>query len=206
MEDCRRAVAVIGANYGDEGKGQTVHDLVEEAAKKKVQVSIVKHNGGAQAGHTVVRNTDDFDKRAVFSQFGAHIIDDYTYTSDLVSPYTYLSRDFVFNPIALQRELDLNEEFLDPLVMESFFVHPECRIATSFDMLSNQFFERDRGVHRHGSCGHGVHETIVRNELGVKLDFATAKSMLSRKRALQRIIDYHAARIHDTIGAGAGLN
>ena len=39
---------VIGASYGDEGKGRTVCDL---ATPDSV---VVRFNGGAQAGHTVV--------------------------------------------------------------------------------------------------------------------------------------------------------
>ena len=39
---------VIGKNFGDEGKGATVHRLCK--GKKAL---VVRHNGGAQAGHTV---------------------------------------------------------------------------------------------------------------------------------------------------------
>lgn len=43
--------AVIGKNFGDEGKGQTVDLLCRESRGRNVLV--LRHNGGAQAGHTV---------------------------------------------------------------------------------------------------------------------------------------------------------
>ena len=39
---------VIGKNFGDEGKGAAVYRLCQ--GKKAI---VVRHNGGAQAGHTV---------------------------------------------------------------------------------------------------------------------------------------------------------
>lgn len=41
---------VIGANFGDEGKGQ----LTDYFASKSDNAIVVLHNGGPQRGHTVV--------------------------------------------------------------------------------------------------------------------------------------------------------
>nr|HNI24487.1 adenylosuccinate synthetase [Plasticicumulans sp.] len=45
------AHAVIGAGYGDEGKGAATDRL---AATLGPRALVVRHNGGAQAGHTVI--------------------------------------------------------------------------------------------------------------------------------------------------------
>ena len=45
-----RALVVIGANYGDEGKGRLVDWLVARHGTDSV---VVRSTGGAQAGHTV---------------------------------------------------------------------------------------------------------------------------------------------------------
>ncbi|MBQ5311734.1 MAG: adenylosuccinate synthetase, partial [Oscillospiraceae bacterium] len=42
-----RVLAVVGACFGDEGKGM-VTDCLSDA-----DTAVIKHNGGAQAGHTV---------------------------------------------------------------------------------------------------------------------------------------------------------
>ena len=55
--------AVIGKNYGDEGKGLTVDHLCTGDEKPLV----IRHNGGAQSGHTV--ETDG--KRFVFHQLSS---------------------------------------------------------------------------------------------------------------------------------------
>jgi len=78
------ANVVIGANYGDEGKGAAVDRLATEAG---AQCLVVRFNGGAQAGHTV--ETPD-GRRHVFSHFGA---------GSFAGARTFLSRFFVSNPI-----------------------------------------------------------------------------------------------------------
>nr|MCR5633910.1 adenylosuccinate synthetase [Lachnospiraceae bacterium] len=41
--------AVIGKNFGDEGKGLAVNYFCSQVP----DTLVIKHNGGAQAGHTV---------------------------------------------------------------------------------------------------------------------------------------------------------
>jgi adenylosuccinate synthase len=45
-----RATVVIGANYGDEGKGKTVDAI---CARNGPDTIVVRFSGGANAGHTV---------------------------------------------------------------------------------------------------------------------------------------------------------
>jgi len=139
---------VVGANFGDEGKGLMTDYFCHELSKDGSVLNI-RHNGGAQAGHTVV--TPD-GKRHVFSHFGAG--------SFVPHVATYLSRDFILNPILFCRELDhLKSEFgIEPKV----YIHKDCRITTPYDMLINQVVERFRGSDRHGSCGVGINETVER--------------------------------------------
>lgn len=140
-----KAWAVIGANYGDEGKGKMVDYLCHEHGADLV----VRFNGGAQAGHTVVTPEG---LRHVFHHFGSG--------SFLGTP-TYLSRFFVCNPILFNREWDELRAKLDhdPCI----YVDPTCLVTTPWDMVINQAVERMRGDKRHGSCGVGFNETIERS-------------------------------------------
>ena len=45
---------VIGANFGDEGKGLMTDYFAAQAVENKESCLVVLHNGGAQRGHTVV--------------------------------------------------------------------------------------------------------------------------------------------------------
>jgi adenylosuccinate synthase len=155
--------AVIGANYGDEGKGHLVDFLVSrmEAPSK---VAVVRYNGGAQAGHTVVSGAD----RHVFSHFGA---------GSLLGATTYLSNYFVVNPILFWKEY---AALSSPKVQ----MHPNCLVTTPFDIMVNQEFERRRGVLRHGSCGVGFNATISRSLAHESAIYASDLKALTYKRIL----------------------
>ena len=141
----KRADIVIGANFGDEGKGLVTDYL---AARYEEEALIVRHNGGAQAGHTV---TAPDGRRHVFKHFGS---------GSLAGAKTYLSRFFVCNPIIyLQEQEKLRALGVHPMV----YVDPSAPISTPYDMMINQISEESRGNGRHGSCGVGFGETIGRS-------------------------------------------
>lgn len=140
-----KARIVIGANFGDEGKGLITDYLCAQGAGV-----VVRFNGGAQAGHTVL--TPD-GERHVFHHFGS---------GSLLDIPTFLSQFFVCNPILFFQELSqLRTLGFHPRV----FAHPDCAITTFHDMMINQFLEMKRGKERHGSCGVGFHETVTRNKV-----------------------------------------
>ena len=135
--------AVIGANWGDEGKG-----LVTDALSRELNNPlIVRFNGGAQAAHTV--QCAETNVRYVFGHLGS---------GTLAGRPTYLSRNYILNPALFRKEWDDCSD-LNPTV----FVSPFCRVTTHYDMLLNQEIEEARSGHKHGSCGAGIFETIQRN-------------------------------------------
>ena len=138
----KKATAVIGAGYGDEGKG-----VVTSTLARKHDI-IVRHNGGSQAAHTVEIN----GTRHVFGHFGS---------GTLQGVPTYLSQYFIVNPIIFRKEWEeLEEKGITPKV----FIDLNAVVTTPFDMILNQMLETNRGCNRHGSCGLGINETITRNE------------------------------------------
>jgi adenylosuccinate synthase len=147
-----KAKVVIGAAFGDEGKGLMVDYFCRQAKDYPV---VVRFNGGAQAGHTVV--TPD-GKRHVFHHFGS---------GTLAGAYTYLSKHFLVNPVAWKPEFqELDKKFRRCPILA---VHPEAKVTTIYDMFVNQKLEESR-TKRHGSCGMGVHETMLRHEKDWKLE------------------------------------
>ena len=58
--------AVIGANYGDEGKGLVTNFLARKAISENKCPIVVLNNGGAQRGHTVVVGNN----KHIFHHFG----------------------------------------------------------------------------------------------------------------------------------------
>ncbi len=139
-----RANIVVGAHYGDEGKGLAT-DYFCAAGQERVVA--VRFSGGGQAGHTVV--TPD-GRRHVFHHFGA---------GTLSNAATFLSRFFVVNPFLWAEE---RRDLAEPKVI----IDPDSPVTTPYDMLINQELEASRGVARHGSCGLGINETIERDQRG----------------------------------------
>ena len=133
---------VIGANYGDEGKGLFTNYITPKEGV------VVLTNGGPQRGHTVVYE----GKRHVFHHFGS---------ATLKGAATYASSEFIVNPIKFR------EEFVELGNKPLLSVGYECRITTPFDCLANIVREKLRGKGtRKGisnrSTGCGIKETIDR--------------------------------------------
>jgi len=136
-----RASAVIGACFGDEGKGLLTDYLSDE------NTLVVRFNGGGQAGHTVV--TPD-GKRHAFAHVGA---------GAFRGAHTFLSRYFLVDPrIWCEEMAELYPLGVRPIV----YVDPDAFLVTPFDVFVNQELERSRGNQRHGSCGSGINETVTR--------------------------------------------
>lgn len=151
------AHAVIGAGYGDEGKGLATDVLAHHLGQAGLPVTIVRSNGGAQAGHGVERPDGT---RHVFHHIGA---------GTLAGARTHLSRFFVAHPMVFFAEAETLSRFVDRL---DITIDPRALITTPFDMALNQALETARGGTRHGSCGLGFGETIERSENGFMITAA----------------------------------
>lgn len=141
---------VIGANFGDEGKGLATATF---AAKAHNGV-IVLTNGSAQRGHTVESRIDSEIKRHVFHHFGAscptHPID------------TFIPSQYSINPIEFIREFaELNAQ---KWPIGNVYVHPDAIVTTPYDMIVNRVLETNRGAKRHGSTGMGYWATLCRDK------------------------------------------
>lgn len=138
----KKAYAVIGTNFGDEGKGL----MTDLFCRTDGSVINIRSNGGAQAGHTVCTNDG---KRHIFSHIGSGCF---------AGADTYLSEYFILNPMLFSKEVnDLGNN------IGNIFIDRRCMVTLPCDMLLNQFAETIRGNGRHGSCGVGIFETIVRS-------------------------------------------
>lgn len=152
------STVVIGANFGDEGKGLITDFEVRRRGAKIVS----RFNGGAQAGHTVHAG----NKRYVFGHISS---------GTFAGAITYLSSDFLVNPLALLREAKALNEM--GILNTDVAVHADARVSTIYDMVINGLIETARGDKRHGSCGMGINETVTRHSMGLQL---TMRDLVSR--------------------------
>ncbi len=164
----KHAKVVIGANYGDEGKGLTTDYF---AAAHGADALVVRFNGGAQAGHTV---TTPDGRRHIFSHFGS---------GAFCGAPTLLSRFFVCNPLLFTKEHTL---LLQKSVQPVVHVDAAAPVTTPYDMMINQIAEEARGKTRHGSCGMGFGETLERC---LEPTFATSYGDLADAPALRQRLE-----------------
>jgi len=178
----KKAYAVIGAGFGDEGKGL----MTDYFCRKGGSVINIRSNGGAQAGHTVCTAGG---KRHIFSHIGS---------GSFAGADTYLSGYFILNPMLFSKELKILGTDVGRI-----FIDRRCIITLPCDMLLNQFAETMRGSNRHGSCGVGIFETIVRSrDLRYRLEFCDIlkADRNAVRSAMQRIHAEYCIQRADELG------
>lgn len=141
----KKVHVVIGANYGDEGKGLVSRYFSLKAKEDNQSCVNVLFNGGAQRGHTV----ETPSRRFVSHHFGAGLFDD---------AQTYCDKEFILSPAAFLYDTKAT----NLMYPQKIIVHPMCRVSTLYDMLINRIVEDSRGDARHGSVGVGIWETTQR--------------------------------------------
>lgn len=179
----RAGIAVIGANYGDEGKGAVTDFIASQLGPD--DCTVVRFNGGAQAGHTVV-SPDGC--RHVFSHFGA---------GSFSGCPTNLSQFFIVNPYVFAKEL---KELVALNLKPKVTIDGRALLTTPVDIFINQVVEEKRGAARHGSCGVGINETVTRclrnSELSTQAQNLLNPSML-REKLLQLASSWLPVRLKE---------
>lgn len=144
MKHCK---LVIGKNFGDEGKGLAVAKFASDCNKNE-KCLVIKHNGGAQSGHTV--ETGGF--RIVSHQIGSGAYE---------GADTFWADSYIVDLFKIAEEADEFEKKAGKAIGR-IYVSPDCRISTIYDVLLNSIAESLRS-NRHGSCGMGIYEATLRS-------------------------------------------
>jgi len=171
-----RYAAVVGLGFGDCGKGLFVDALCRRWPVR----TVVRFNGGAQAGHNVVLPDG---RHHTYSQFGAGSFVD--------GVHTLLAAPVVVHPTALRVE---EAALRGARVRETWTrlsIDARCRVTTPYHQAAGRLRELRRGAAPHGTCGAGVGET-VRHALAHPDETLRYADLLDPARALERL---HAIRV-----------
>lgn len=128
--------AVVGANWGDEGKGK-ITDMMAEKAD-----IIVRFQGGANAGHTIVNN---------YGKFALHTLPSgvfYSHTTSIIG-----------NGVALNIPILINEiqSIIDRGVPKpKILVSDRAQIVMPYHILLDQYEEERLGKNSFGSTKSGI--------------------------------------------------
>ena len=178
-----RIIAVIGKNFGDEGKGFTCSCL----ASSLKNALIIKHNGGGQAGHTVEDPKGKW--RFIHHQIGAG--------AEYHVP-TLFAESFMPDLFQLGKEV---KEFTELFGFQPIlYSEKNTRVTTIDDVLLNMGAEVARGKNRHGSCGMGIEECVQRNAAGYGITVEelvtwTKQDLLDRLKQIRREYTERRAKI-----------
>jgi len=129
-------IAVIGAQWGDEGKGKIVDLLAEEARV------VMRFSGGDNAGHTVVNR---------YGEFKLHLV-----PSGIFSPLTtsIIGNGVVINPSVLLDEIDqLNQRGVDT---SRLFISNRAHLVMPYHILLDGLEEESRGGKAIGTTRKGI--------------------------------------------------
>lgn len=145
MKNEKTAHVVVDLGFGDAGKGT----IIDWLARTRGAGTVVRFNGGAQAGHNVVAPDG---RHHTFSQFGS--------ATFVPGVRTHLSRHMVVSPLAMLVEA---KRLAEKGVVDAFArttISADALVVTPFQRAANRLREIARGDGRHGSCGMGIGETV----------------------------------------------
>ena len=128
--------AVVGANWGDEGKGKITDMLAKQAD------IIVRFQGGANAGHTIVND---------YGKFALHTLPSgvfYSHTTSIIGNGVALNIPVLFNEI--KSITDRN------VPMPKILVSNRAQIVMPYHILFDQYEEERLGGKSFGSTKSGI--------------------------------------------------
>ncbi len=128
-------VAIIGAQWGDEGKGHIV-DLLAERARL-----VIRYGGGNNAGHTVVNE---------HGTFKLHVV-----PSGILDPSTVnvIGSGVVVDPAVLLQEIEELQE--RGVSTAKLFISDRAHVIMPYHIIQDQLDETARGEEKLGTTGRG---------------------------------------------------
>jgi len=134
-------IAVVGAQWGDEGKGRVVDYLAHDADL------VIRYGGGNNAGHTVVNP---------HGRFKLHLIPSGIFHE---GTRNLLGNGVVINPPALVAELDgLAAAGIET---RNLFISDRAHLVMPYHVLLDQLEERERGAAKLGTTSRGIGPAYV---------------------------------------------
>lgn len=169
---------VVGAQWGDEGKGKIV-DLLSKNANY-----VVRYQGGANAGHTLKFD----DKKIVL-----HLIPSGIFNGDATC---IIGNGVVIDPYALLEEIK-EVEALGANLKDRLKISSAAHIILPYHQLLDKIKEKHRGDDAIGTTGRGIGPAYVSkvSRVGIRMaDLFHPKKL--EEKLIQNIADINKALLH----------
>lgn len=173
---------VVGAQWGDEGKGKVVDLLSKDAAY------VARYQGGANAGHTIVIKG---------KQYILHLVPSGILNSEVKC---VIGNGVVVDPVALVEEIEMVESHgID--VKGRLFISHKAHLIMPYHKLLDQARESAKGGEAIGTTGRGIGPAYIdkARRIGIRivdlLDRANFETKLranlkEKNNLLKKIYDY----------------
>ena len=128
--------AIVGANWGDEGKGKITDMLGEESD------IIVRFQGGSNAGHTIINN---------YGKFALHLLPSgvfYDHTTSIIGNGVALNIPYLFK--------EINELLKEVYHMPKILVSDRAQILMPYHIAFDEYEEERLGRKSFGSTKSGI--------------------------------------------------
>ena len=128
--------AIVGANWGDEGKGKITDMLAQDSD------IIVRFQGGANAGHTIINN---------YGKFALHTLPSgvfYDHTTSIIGNGVALNIPVLFN--------EIQDIVSKGVPMPKILVSDRAQIVMPYHILFDQYEEERLGGKSFGSTKSGI--------------------------------------------------
>ena len=169
---------IIGAQWGDEGKGKVVDLLSKEADY------VVRYQGGANAGHTL-----KFDDQTIV----LHLIPSGMFNGD---SKCVIGNGVVIDPIALMDEITEVEK-LNTNLENRLFISSSAHVILPYHKILDQIKEKNRGKDAIGTTGRGIGPAYVSkvSRVGIRMSDLLHENLL-REKISTNLSDINSALVH----------
>ena len=167
-----KSIVVLGAQWGDEGKGKIVDLLTDRASV------VARFQGGHNAGHTLVINGE----KTVLHLLPSGMLRD--------SVHCVIGNGVVVNLHALTKEIDeLSRKGI--VILDRLSISGACPLILPSHIALDQAREKHKGDKKIGTTGRGIgpayEDKVARR--GIRLAEISDSSMFRSK--LNELLDYH---------------
>ena len=156
---------IIGAQWGDEGKGKIIDYLSEKSDL------VVRFHGGNNAGHTVINS---------YGKFAMHLVPSGIFnkkTKALISNGVILDLEVLVTEIEMLKKAGIK-------IKGRLFISPRCHIIMPYHKVLDRIYEEFKGKAKTGTTGRGIGPTYSDKVSynGIRLSDLYNKKLFSEKR------------------------
>lgn len=162
---------IIGAQWGDEGKGKIIDFLAEQSD------IVIRHHGGNNAGHTVVNK---------FGKFPMHLVPSGIFnekTKAVIGNGVILDLEVLVTEIKMLEKAKIN-------LKGRLLISPRAHIIMPYHKILDKLYEEAKGKYKTGTTGRGIGPTYADKVSynGIRLADFSDKKVFRQKLETQLLI------------------